>query len=204
VRKLQRQSGQGSAPSPSLFGELKRRRVIHAVSLYAVASWGLVLGAAELSPVFGVSADSIRWLVVAAVCLAPVVAVVSWFFRLTPRGLLPELDLGVEDHTIAAPLQHRSFINAQWLGHQRRFFNSFVVGRDPACGFCVDDDQISRRHMSVAIENGQWWLEDLNSRNGTMVNGELISKIEMPEAADVVLYQNGPVLKLYLEREGDA
>ena len=204
VRKPRHQTGQGLVHNASLYEQLKQRRVFHAVSFYAVASWGLVLGAAELLPVFGVSDLSIRWLVIGAVGLLPLVATLSWFFRLTPRGLVPESEVVVTDQTIVAPLQQGSFVMAQWLGHQRRYFNGFVIGRDPGCELRVDDEQVSRRHAAVSLEEGRWWLQDLNSRNGTMVNGELIHRIELPEVANVVLYQGGPELELRLERDDDA
>jgi pSer/pThr/pTyr-binding forkhead associated (FHA) protein len=101
-------------------------------------------------------------------------------------------------------LQQRSHVRAEWLGRQRRYFNGFVIGREPNCELCVDDEQVSRRHAAVLLEEGRWWLQDLNSRNGTMVNGELIHRIELPEVANVVLYQDGPGLKLFLERDDDA
>src|SRR5262249_21746304 len=34
-----------------------------------------------------------------------------------------------------------------------------------------DDDRASRRHARVAFQNGRWSVEDLESRNGTFVDG---------------------------------
>jgi pSer/pThr/pTyr-binding forkhead associated (FHA) protein len=52
-----------------------------------------------------------------------------------------------------------------------------TIGRDPACECPVDDASISARHACLSFHHNQWWLEDLNSSNGTFLNGE---KLTMP------------------------
>ena len=46
-----------------------------------------------------------------------------------------------------------------------------VVGRDPAIGLSIPDRLMSRRHCTVQLEAGRFILRDLNSSNGTSVNG---------------------------------
>jgi transcriptional regulator with GAF, ATPase, and Fis domain len=46
-----------------------------------------------------------------------------------------------------------------------------VVGRDPAIGLSIPDRLMSRRHCAVQLEAGRFILRDLNSSNGTSVNG---------------------------------
>ena len=36
------------------------------------------------------------------------------------------------------------------------------------------DDSVSRRHAELTPDEGQWWLRDLESSNGTLLNGELL------------------------------
>jgi two-component system, NtrC family, response regulator AtoC len=45
-----------------------------------------------------------------------------------------------------------------------------VIGRDPSCDVALDHERVSRRHTRIAI-GGSWAVEDLGSRNGTLVNG---------------------------------
>ena len=54
-------------------------------------------------------------------------------------------------------------------------------GRRDTCDVCLDyDSQVSRVHAHLIYETGQFWIEDLNSRNGTFVNNErLTEKIEI-------------------------
>jgi len=45
------------------------------------------------------------------------------------------------------------------------------IGRDPSCvDIAIPDDQISRQHLWLGVENGKWLLRDNNSTNGTFVN----------------------------------
>jgi pSer/pThr/pTyr-binding forkhead associated (FHA) protein len=52
-----------------------------------------------------------------------------------------------------------------------------TIGRDPACECPVEDAAISTRHARLSYHQNQWWLEDLNSTNGTFLNNE---KLDMP------------------------
>jgi diguanylate cyclase (GGDEF)-like protein len=47
-----------------------------------------------------------------------------------------------------------------------------VIGRDPSVELPLVDEGISRRHCSVTPVEGGYWLEDLRSTNGTVLNGE--------------------------------
>jgi pSer/pThr/pTyr-binding forkhead associated (FHA) protein len=46
------------------------------------------------------------------------------------------------------------------------------VGRDEDCNLTIQHETLSRRHMSVQLKNGQCWVEDHGSSNGTFVNGK--------------------------------
>jgi pSer/pThr/pTyr-binding forkhead associated (FHA) protein len=59
----------------------------------------------------------------------------------------------------------------------RRFIQAEVtIGRDPACECAIDDDEsISGRHARLSYHHNQWWLEDLDSTNGVLLNHEKLS-----------------------------
>jgi hypothetical protein len=44
------------------------------------------------------------------------------------------------------------------------------IGRDPTSTLVVDDDFCSARHARVYLEDGEWWIEDLGSTNGTFLD----------------------------------
>jgi pSer/pThr/pTyr-binding forkhead associated (FHA) protein len=49
-----------------------------------------------------------------------------------------------------------------------------VVGRGDAADVKVKDDALSRQHFVVLREDGEYLIEDLNSRNGTWLGGRRI------------------------------
>ena len=51
---------------------------------------------------------------------------------------------------------------------------AFVVGRSPGCQLTFDDPRVSRRHACFHVEAHRVTVEDLRSRNGTLVNGVLL------------------------------
>jgi pSer/pThr/pTyr-binding forkhead associated (FHA) protein len=49
-----------------------------------------------------------------------------------------------------------------------------TLGRDPASDLPLDDEAVSARHAVMTYHHGQWWIEDLGSRNGTRLNTQLV------------------------------
>ena len=50
-----------------------------------------------------------------------------------------------------------------------------IVGRDPECDIVLDDDRVSRKHARLAFTRGSWSLTDLDSMNGTSLDGSPVS-----------------------------
>ena len=50
-----------------------------------------------------------------------------------------------------------------------------VIGRHPDCEVQVDDGSVSRRHAQIVYVKPHYYLEDLNSRNGSMLNNEFVT-----------------------------
>jgi len=49
-----------------------------------------------------------------------------------------------------------------------------VIGRDDTATLWIDDSLVSRRHARIVIDENGALLEDLGSKNGTLLNGERI------------------------------
>lgn len=45
-----------------------------------------------------------------------------------------------------------------------------TIGRDPACECSIPDHALSARHARLSFHHNQWWIEDLGSTNGTLLN----------------------------------
>src|SRR5712671_5771634 len=53
-----------------------------------------------------------------------------------------------------------------------RMETAFRIGRGEDCEIRIEDNFVSRNHVSITMENSEWWVRDLNSANGMFVNGE--------------------------------
>ncbi|MEM1062747.1 MAG: FHA domain-containing protein, partial [Planctomycetota bacterium] len=61
-----------------------------------------------------------------------------------------------------------------------------VVGRAADCDVVVADEVCSRRHCEIVFEGGDWFVRDLDSRNGTELNNRPIGRAKLRHG-DVVL-----------------
>ncbi len=51
-----------------------------------------------------------------------------------------------------------------------------ILGRHPECDVLIDDGSVSRHHAQIVHEQGEYFVQDLNSRNGTYLNSNQINK----------------------------
>lgn len=51
-----------------------------------------------------------------------------------------------------------------------------VIGRGSDCQIRLDDDYSSTRHARVFQSEGEWWVEDLGSTNGTYLDGQRVTR----------------------------
>jgi hypothetical protein len=54
-----------------------------------------------------------------------------------------------------------------------------LVGRDLGCDIVLSDPTVSRRHVRLVFHDGTWSLRDLDSTNGTSVNGSLVTRCQL-------------------------
>jgi transcriptional regulator with GAF, ATPase, and Fis domain len=54
--------------------------------------------------------------------------------------------------------------------------NEITIGREASNGIAVTDPSVSRKHCQVSSQDGRFRVQDLDSRNGTQVNGTTIEE----------------------------
>ncbi|HEX3272120.1 MAG TPA: FHA domain-containing protein [Ktedonobacterales bacterium] len=62
------------------------------------------------------------------------------------------------------------------------------IGRDPAAAIIVQDSSVSRFHAQITRQASGYYLADLESSNGTQVNGEPVSEPHRIVAGDVLRF----------------
>lgn len=59
-----------------------------------------------------------------------------------------------------------------------------VLGRHPDCDIVLDSAAVSRQHAALLRAGGEYYIEDLGSRNGTFLNGQLVQGRQELEHGD--------------------
>ena len=67
------------------------------------------------------------------------------------------------------------------------------LGRSAGCDVVVDEDGVSRDHARIVVKGRRATIEDLESRNGTFVNGKRVERQELRDGDRIRL---GPVAEL--------
>ena len=68
--------------------------------------------------------------------------------------------------------------------------NSIVIGRDDHCDLVIRSPAVSRMHAKIESEGGRFYVHDLNSRNGTSLNGYRIFERELLRNGDIIDFSN--------------
>src|SRR5438270_13192178 len=87
------------------FEELKRRKVYRVAIAYAVGSWALAQGLAQVLPVFDISNSVIRVVIALLLMGFPVALVLAWVFDITAAGIRRTTRAAVTQ--AAPPTTHR-------------------------------------------------------------------------------------------------
>lgn len=191
-----------------LIDELKRRKVFQVASIYLVTAWGASLGASELLPAFGAPNWVVRAVVIGLLLLFPVVVALAWFYELTregvirdPRDVSAEADARRNLTTMqtSAPTAGGG-LEVSWQDQGKRriasFTSTFTVGRDASCEVSTLDPIASRNHVRFECSGIGWMLVDLDSSNGTLLNGVLVKREPVPAKCVVQLGKGGQELEL--------
>jgi len=114
-----------------------------------------------------------------------------------PQGVLQrELD---SDRTVLLQVGlHISLVDVHARTTKEfHFTHGFTAGRSRDNDMVIQNGDVSRHHLEVKQENGDWWIYDLNSVNGIYIQDRLIehkSKLNLP--VSVSLGKSGIVLNI--------
>lgn len=61
-----------------------------------------------------------------------------------------------------------------------------LIGREAGLPIALDDPHVSARHAELNLQHDQWWLRDLGSSNGTLLNGQPVHSVVAVRSGDVL------------------
>lgn len=64
---------------------------------------------------------------------------------------------------------------------------SLLVGRRETCDIVLRFGNVSGNHCQLMVESGYWYVQDLNSQNGTKVNGSRITRKRLDPGATLAV-----------------
>lgn len=76
-----------------------------------------------------------------------------------------------------------------------------VVGRGAQCDLQMEDTALSRRHFRLFRNGGDFAIEDLGSRNGTLLDGEPVTSARALREGALIQLRPGTVLKFSLQNQ---
>ncbi|MEZ6115161.1 MAG: FHA domain-containing protein [Pirellulaceae bacterium] len=65
--------------------------------------------------------------------------------------------------------------------------SNLLVGRRESCDIVLRFANVSAHHCQLSCENGYWYVKDLNSRNGTKVNGRRVQKKRIDPGDEIAI-----------------
>ncbi len=164
-------------------------------------------------PALGAPDWAFHAFVVLAIAAAPLIAIIAWRCDLTRHGFLRyHLDaepaswnavrrgaLGPQSGPVTRHDGGTSTVIAAWNdnhGERQRceFYGDFIVGRDFQADIRLSEDCVSRRHLKVAPQGDDWFVEDMGSLNGSFINGVRIVKSRIDSETTVHLDRKGPMV----------
>jgi type III secretion system YscD/HrpQ family protein len=130
-----------------------------------------------------------------------IIQVGNTFFRFSERA--PESDQGsplfLEEASDLATLSMATPPDARWMikvitgpNSGAEFFmqkgRSYIIGKDPeVCDIIFQDLSVSRQHAKITLDDeAQVTIEDLGSRNGTLVKGKQITEATPLHSQDLI------------------
>lgn len=84
----------------------------------------------------------------------------------------------MSDRTQIGVLQATAYLIANRPDQPSQIFQlegtSWIGGRDTSCALFLDDAKFSRQHFEISLQGGTYLVKDLESSNGTRLNGQPI------------------------------
>jgi len=107
-------------------------------------------------------------------------------FAALQAALASEEAVAARPSGIAHLVVQRSVRGAPRVGERLPLRAVNAIGRDAGNDVVLNDEAASAKHALLEFAEGEWWIEDSGSTNGTLVNGEAVRSRERVQYGDEV------------------
>ena len=129
----------------------------------------------------------------------------------TPTRLSQETIIRIGDESLGSSIgltfYHPSVAKTALVGYSPTLVepsivpldNDILIGRHDACDIILESPKVSRRHARIQQKDDSYWIEDLNSTNGTYLNSLPVKRKEIHDgdliaiADHILVFQDGTV-----------
>lgn len=104
-----------------------------------------------------------------------------------------DLDEDEEDNNYTAILKTVITKESRQFSLRRRYrigVGPIVVGRGDMCDITIPDVYLSQEHFEIYCVKGEWYINDLKSKNGTYLNDIPVKKPIVLDDDDVIAFGN--------------
>lgn len=190
--------------------ELFRRKVVRLLVAYIALLWILSESLASLLPVFDIPTEYLRTFIIIGATLIPLLAYLSWKYNLVP----PALVLDTHDATNVNPMlswatrRHNNAdagtLRLDWLVdgevREQHFMAPVSIGREAGNEVRLMNKYVSRFHAILWAEGGHWHVRDLDSTNGTFIDGKRMKgSATLPASCRLSCHPKGPFVNVNVE-----
>jgi FHA domain len=85
--------------------------------------------------------------------------------------------------SVRRPRERTILLALDWSGGS----DELLIGRGPSCDVVLPGTVVSRRHARLLWRDGGWILRDLESLNGTIVNGTRVTRCRLEPGDELVI-----------------
>ena len=124
-----------------------------------------------------------RSLIVLVILIGSIIILVIHRKHMEVAGVKPDELQKAESREIRLTITDRkgTIKNVEW-----KVEGSLFIGRSDICNIFFDDDRLSKQHFVIEANKMGCYIEDLESLNGTFVNGVNLSNRRMLLDGDII------------------
>jgi pSer/pThr/pTyr-binding forkhead associated (FHA) protein len=108
-------------------------------------------------------------------------AFLSWTFLTLWRELKQQISFSTR---LQIPNLLLTFVDEPYREGLEFTRPQITLGRNPVCDCVIADETVSSEHARFIHHHNQWWVEDLNSTNGTYLNNQRITTLTVLTSGD--------------------